>query len=248
MLSAARRTIQGWLERGPRCPICGGTRFVPFRGRANAECRGCGAKERQRLLALFLPHLTCDPRNGALPVVHFAPEPSVLRLLRARFPNTYAAADIDPARYGKLPVPVMQVDLTDPLAFFRPGSVAGFVHAHVLEHLPVPLDRVLPAMNACLAPGGFHLFQVPIASGPTTEDLSPDLSEAERVRRFGQKDHMRQIGRDDFDRDILRHFDGMDRLRPELYLTADQLERAGVPTRALTMDTGHTVYAFVKPG
>ena len=50
-------------------------------------------------------------------------------------------------------------------------------------------------------PGGVGLVQVPIRFGmPTDEDLSAD--EAERVRRFGQHDHVRYYG-DDFEQRLL---------------------------------------------
>lgn len=236
------------LHRGPRCPICGGRDFVAFAGRPGAMCAGCDAKERHRLLALVLPHVPADPRNAALPVVHVAPEPGIARLLCARFPRTYTPADIDPARYPDSPMPLIRVDLTGPGASFRLGSVAGFVHSHVLEHVPAPLSHVLPAMNACLAPGGFHVFQVPVAPGASDEDLSPDLSAEDRARRFGQQDHVRRVGTDDLGRDLLRHFDGFRRLDVAALVSARLLRRAGVPPRARDRDTGHSVYAFVKPG
>jgi phosphoglycolate phosphatase len=241
------RGLSAWLHPGPRCPICGGTVFVPFAGRPGAMCAGCDAKERHRLLALVLPHVPADPRNAALPVVHLAPEPGIARLLHARFPRTYTPADIDPARYPAHPVPLVRVDLSDPAACFRPASVAGFVHSHVLEHVPAALDHVLPAMNACLAPGGFHVFQLPIAPGPTDEDLSPTLTDADRLRRFGQRDHVRRVGAADLDRDVLRHFAGFARIDVARVVSARAARRAGIPDAARTGPSGHGVHAYVKP-
>jgi phosphoglycolate phosphatase len=240
--------LGAWLSSGPRCPVCGGRDFVPFAGRPGAECAGCGAKERHRLMALVLPHVPADPRNAALPVVHLAPEGSIARLLHARFPRSYTPADIDPARYPASPVPLIRVDLSDPGASFRAGSVAGFVHSHVLEHVPVPLASVLPAMNACLAPGGFHVLQLPVVPGRSDEDLSPGLTDADRLRRFGQRDHVRRVGADDLARDVLAHFEGFRRLDVAALVSPRDLRRAGVPDHARTGDSGHSVYAFVKPG
>jgi hypothetical protein len=242
------REVFARLGLGPRCPICGGTEFVAFRGRPDAECTGCRAKERQRMLALFLPRLRPDPRNADLPVVHFAPEVAISGLLRARFPDTYMAADINPPRYAKIGVPVARVDMTDPLASFAPGSVAGFVHSHVLEHLPVPLGGVLRDLNACIAPGGFHIFQLPVYPGPTDEDLSPDMSPEVRLQRFGHVEHMRRIGTEDVERDLVRHMAGFDRVRIADVVSARAVARAAIPASARTEDTPHSLFVFLKRG
>jgi hypothetical protein len=236
------------LGLGPRCPICGGDTFVTFRGRPDAECTGCRAKERQRMLALFLPHLRPDPRNADLPVVHFAPEVAVSGLLRARFPDTYIAADINPPRYARIGVPVARVDMTDPLGFFAPGSLAGLIHSHVLEHLPVPLDGVLRDLNACIAPGGFHIFQLPVYPGHTGEDLLPDLPPGERLKRFGHVEHMRRLGTLDVERDLLRHMVGFDRVRIADVVSARTVARAALPPGTRTEDTPHSLFVFLKRG
>ena len=248
MLREAFRRWRGIPETAASCPLCGGTRFRAFRGRPFAECKGCLSKERQRMLALFLPYLDVDDRNSCLPMVHVAPEPAIAALLHRRFPDTYTPADIDPERFKGSPVPLVKLDLTKVGATFRPGSVGGFIHSHVLEHLPVPLSAVLPDMNNCLAPGGFHLFQLPIYPGQTTEDFSPDLTKAERKARFGQGDHMRRQGSDDLHRDILVHFEGMTRIAVSDFVTPEVAERARIPARAVTSDTAHTLFAFFKSG
>jgi SAM-dependent methyltransferase len=64
----------------------------------------------------------------------------------------------------------------------------------VLEHIPD--DRL--AMRQCvdnLRPGGIAVFLVPLR-GDVTEGGGADLSAAERQRRFGQWDHVRQYGID----------------------------------------------------
>jgi hypothetical protein len=48
-----------------------------------------------------------------------------------------------------------------------------------------------------LAPSGIGLVAVPLRPGPTDED--PSVGVEERIRRFGQADHVRYYGDDDFE-------------------------------------------------
>ena len=130
---------------------------------------------------------------------------------------------------------------------FAPESVGGFVHSHVLEHLPASVDRAIKEMNAALAPGGFHIFQVPIHKGWYREDMDPDMDPSERTRLFHQDDHMRQFGDRDFEERVLELFGDMARVDLTGVLDSETLRQAAVPASALTRHTGHTVYLYTKP-
>jgi len=76
------------------------------------------------------------------------------------------------------------------------ASVGLMVCFHVLEHIPDDA-AAMAEMARVLAPGGVAVVQVPRHSGvPTDED--PEAPVAERLRRFGQRDHVRFYG-DDFE-------------------------------------------------
>jgi SAM-dependent methyltransferase len=81
---------------------------------------------------------------------------------------------------------------------FASGSISTVVCYHVLEH--VPEDRAAMAeLVRVLSPDGLALLQVPCRfDRPTDED--PGAPEEERVRRFGQADHVRYYGADFEDR------------------------------------------------
>jgi len=229
------------------CPICGGKEFEEFRGRPRSNCVKCKSKERHRLMAMVLRSDEV-PKKGHLPIYHFAPEPSISSVLLKLFGNRYKPVDFMPDRYSWSETPVKKVDLSRPLEYFEPESVCGFVHSHVLEHVPTSIDRVVRDMNAALAPGGFHIFQVPVHNGWYREDMDPDLDPAERTRLFHQADHMRQFGNKDFEERLLELFSDM--IRVDITSTVDKsaLSRAGVPPSALTKHTGHSVYLYKKPG
>ena len=228
------------------CPICGGKVLEEFRGRPRSKCPKCGSKERHRLLAMVLRSNEM-PKKSQLPVYHFAPERSISGVLLELFGDNYRPADFMPDRYFWLKAPVKKIDLCRPLEYFDEGSVYGFVHSHVLEHVPTSIDRVIRDMNSALAPGGFHIFQVPVHKGWYREDMDPDLDPAERTRLFHQADHMRQFGDQDFEERLLELFSDM--IPVDINSTVDKraLRRAGVPLSALTKHTGHSVYLYKKP-
>lgn len=227
------------------CPLCEGGTFLGYRGRENARCAGCGAKERERLMALVLRKVEIDPRGG--PIYHFAPERALMGYFIERFGEAYNVADIEPELYSGCGRPVRRVDLSRPLEYFEPSSVGGFIHSHVLEHVPASIDRVVTQMNAALMPGGFHVFQVPIHSGWSREDMDPDMDPDARRERFFQEDHIRVFGTEDFAERVLSLFeDGFERVHiAGLVDDADAL-RAGIPVSAMSRLTGHSVFLFIK--
>ncbi len=228
-----------------QCPLCGSGRFAPYRGRANARCAGCGAKERERLMALALATVVFEDLSG--PVYHFAPEQALTKVLAARFGAAYHAADFEPELYSWFDGEVRQVDLARPLKHFAPASVRGIIHSHVLEHVPASVDRVVHELNEALMPGGFHAFQVPIHTGWSRENMDPSMSPEERTNQFFQKDHLRVFGIEDFQDRVLDLFSGFERVDLSQALDLGTLARAAVPPGALRHFTGHSVFLFKKP-
>lgn len=204
------------------CPICKASyiRFLPYGAplRENARCPVCGALERHRLLweSLGHPKVTgqIQSSNGGR-LLHVAPETCIAKLLS----KNYQYVSVDMWASG--------VDVhSDITAFCFPDECFdAIICNHVLEH--VPADRkALSELYRVLKQGGWASIQVPMMKGKTYEDLSvvdPD----ERVRLFGQSDHVRQYG-DDF-RDRLREagFDVLE-FKKEDFLDHQALERLSV--------------------
>lgn len=211
-----------------------------------SRCLVCGAKERARLMALVLKKLKL--RTGGLPVYHFAPETGISLLLQQIYGDRYRAADLFPEIYPEVGVPVSKVDLAAPLNWIRAGSCGGLIHSHVLEHIPVSLDRLILDLNATLAPGGFHIFQAPVHAGWYREDMDPNLDPAIRSERFYQDDHMRVFGIEDFRSRVLDLFRGFDQVELSSLVTPDELTRAAIPSDVFSRYTSHSVFVFVKHG
>jgi SAM-dependent methyltransferase len=170
--------------------VCGGAarRFRPYgiERRAEARCIHCGALERHRFAWLYLRRRTDLFDGRPKRMLHVAPERSFRPRLRALLGGGHVTADLEDPRAS------VRMDVTD--IPFADGSFDVVYCSHVLEH--VPDDRkAVREFRRVLRRGGWALIAVPITAGRTIEDPSV-TSPAERLRRFGQEDHVRRYGPD----------------------------------------------------
>lgn len=155
----------------------------------NDVCPRCMSNARERLAYLFLKNKT-SIFTAPLKVLHVAPEPNIARVLGAQANLRYITADLFE------PKVMTRLDVMN-LPF--PDSVFDVVICnHVLEH--VADDRLAMAeLIRVLQPGGWSLLQVPIALAidKTIEDPSA-RSDEDRIRAFGQRDHVRLYAASDY--------------------------------------------------
>ena len=175
------------------CAACGAMVSRQFRpgpdGRPDAACPRCGSLERHRFLSLLLGSLSPELRDLDT-VVEIAPSRQSRVLLdrlearrRVSLDAGYDTRDVDAlASLTQLPL--------------RDGSVDLLVCYHVLEHVPDDC-AAMREIARVLSPRGIALLEVPIKMGVATEE-DPSATPEERLRRFGQVDHVRWYG-DDFD-------------------------------------------------
>lgn len=228
------------------CPVCDNHTFDAFGKRENARCTKCGALERGRLAWLILKRL--DVLKPGVRFLNFAPEPFMLFYGSQVIGDGYVACDYDPALYEKWGKPVRRVDICNDIAGMKPGEYDVLMHNHVLEHLPCDVCPALLNLNRLLAPGGVHLFSTPIMPNAwSVADLDPSLTPEQRRARFGQEDHVRLFGDQDF-MDLLEQANmtgGLIDLRP--IISEDELKDAEIPAHVFDTPNSHRVFVWRQP-
>lgn len=207
------------------------------------SCPVCGATDRERLMAMWLrrePSLVAPAADGAAAtdrgaprrVLHLAPEPALLALLRGLPGLQVVTADRDRRDVD------VRADITT-LAAFADDSCEGLLCAHILEH--VPADRqALGALLRVLGPGGWALLMVPILRGLQQDYEDPSVHDDDgRLRHFGQADHVR----------VYSHAGWTDKIRQAGF----ELEELGLPHFGAAsyarhgLDPGALLYVARKP-
>ncbi len=179
---------------GRFCPVCqrSSRRFRPAGvvPRKEAQCAHCGALERHRLLWLYVSRRTDLFDGRPKKMLHVAPEACLELRFRQRLGEGYLTADLHNPRA------MVRMDVTD--IGYPDESFDVICCSHVLEHVPDD-RRALGEFWRVLRRDGWAILLVPVGPGPTLEDPSV-VEPAERLKLFGQEDHVRQYGPDVVDR------------------------------------------------
>ncbi len=172
------------------CPCCKAhlRKMVPYGivPRAEAKCPVCGSLERHRLILMYMKQRTDLFDGRPKKMLHVAPERQLARWFSECPSIDYLSADLLSS------TAMVKMDITD---IQYPDHTFDVIYcSHVLEHVPDD-RRAMREFLRVLRPGGWAILQVPIMADRTIEDptvTSPD----ERLRLFGQKDHVRRYGPD----------------------------------------------------
>lgn len=177
------------------CPICNSfiRGFKPFGGnkikpRANVICPVCGSFERHRFFWLLLKKKTNLFDGHPKKMLHIAPEKALIDHFKQIVGIDYLSGDL------LSPLAMVKLDLTQ--IDFPDNSFDVIFCSHVLEHIPND-SKAISELSRVLTPEGWMLLAVPIKEGlkKTEEDLN--ISDPkERLKRFGNIDHVRIYGED----------------------------------------------------
>lgn len=195
--------------KGYYCPICNGVfnSFLPtgFRYsiikekniigagyRENAICPRCLSVDRERLVFLYLMKYESSLFKNKTKLLHIAPEKTLNKVFLQCENIDYISADLNHPR-AKIKMDITNINYDE-------NTFDCIICNHVLEHIPDD-KKAMKELFRVLNNGGFGVLQVPIsyAIKETEEDLTITTDE-ERIKRYGQRDHVRLYGNDYFDR------------------------------------------------
>ena len=176
------------------CPVCKkkSRKFLkPLNSnRENAMCPHCGSLERHRLTWLFFSKKTDLLDGKPKKILHVAPELCLMHMLQNKYGKNYITADLSNPRDK------VKMDITD--IKYANESFDVIYCSHVLEHVQKD-QKAMRELYRVLKPNGWAVLNVPITADKTIEDDAV-VDPEERLKKFGQKDHVRRYGPDYLDR------------------------------------------------
>lgn len=184
-------------EHDKYCNICGSfvrefTRVIDENEGISEPCicPVCGSIHRFRYQMMIInKHSKLFRENQAVRVLHFGAEDYLGNMIRNINPsNMYITADISPGAMVKM-------DMTN-MSEIPNGFFDYIIANHVMEHI-IDDKKAVEEMSRCLKDDGEIILSFPVYESleETFEDRSIVLPE-ERLKFFGQEDHVRKYGMD----------------------------------------------------
>lgn len=155
-------------------------------------CSNCGASDRERLYSLFFEKFIFPFYNiKDMHLIHFAPENALRKFIEKLPFRLYRTADLMMKNVDD------HVDLTK-LDIYQTNSFDFFICSHMLEHI-VDDKKAVSELFRILKPNGKGILMVPILVGlENTYEDNTIISEEDRLKHFGQEDHVRAYARADY--------------------------------------------------
>ena len=182
-----RRLIYYLFYKGEeiKCSVCFGKskKFIDitFFNSIDKICAKCGSLSRSRALALFIEKKFSYKNQK---ILDFSPHRSLYEFFKSKF-KYYEASDYENQFYAPKKIDITSVSEIN-------NTYDLIICFHILEHI---LDdkKALEELLRVLKNNGDLLIQVPIKKGGTYQDNSI-TSKDERLKAFGQEDHVRVYG------------------------------------------------------
>ena len=183
-----QRSFDAFLARGIDAPILRELNVVGGGYRENSVCPRCYSSDRERLIYAYLKKYKQEIFSVPTRMLHVAPEES-LSMQFMKVPSIhYTSADV------RSPAAEFRVDVTE--MEIEDETYDIIICNHVLEHLQDD-RKAMSELCRVLRPGGCAILQVPISQLlNTTVENRNVTSPTERLRLFGQRDHVRIYGND----------------------------------------------------
>lgn len=178
------------------CPVCGSNSYKFLKAgtqiRSNAKCPACSSLERDRALDIFLKKSKLINKEK-IKLLHVAPEYCFFIHFKINKQIEYYPIDKFDDGYYYAP-PTQNMDITN--LEFEDDYFDLIICNHVLEHVADDL-KAMKELARVLKQNGNAILNIPIDINrkKTYEDFS--ITDAkERLKHFGQEDHVRVYGMD----------------------------------------------------
>ncbi len=186
--------VRSYLPHGGGFEVLDSRKVVGGMRRDNDQCPVCRSADRTRLMMLYLDKVI-GAGTRPLRILHVAPDYGLYLWLKKRGNIDYVATDLDLTRYRHMEN-IQKADLTN--LPFDDASFDVVICSHVLEHIPDDRAAMREILRV-LKPEGAAMLMVPLATDGKGTEEEPTINDArEQERRFGQWDHVRIYGREDF--------------------------------------------------
>lgn len=225
-----------------QCPVCGKKyrKLLPYGyviSRENALCPWCLALERHRQIWLYLNRVKPEFFTKEIKMLHIAPERCFMKRFEKQKNIDYFSADIES--------PLARIKMDIQAIPFEENTFDVIFCNHILEH--VDDDRLaMREMRRVMKIGGWGILQSPInrMREVTYEDKSI-VTEEERTKHFGQKDHVREYGNDYAQRMKEEGF-SVEEVQLTDFLTPEEVEYYAVGDKSMASG-GDIIYVVSKP-
>lgn len=212
-----------------KCNLCGNDTFRPKGRRVDSACTKCGSLERTRLMWLYIqPFL--EKVGGRKKILHIAPEKGLYNqiLNKVEKIEDYIVADFDPSKFrfvkGCKKIDLCELDDEPSLEYDL------ILHSHVLEHTYCNIAYSLFHLHRMLKKNGRHICVIPFMSGRYDECFQ-ELTDEEKLKRFGQEDHVRRFGKKDLDQHVGKLLRIKKNYNAREYFGVRALEDANIPSQ-----------------
>ena len=182
------------------CPFCDKYEYFEDFGnpiRKYIRCPYCKSLERHRFLYYVYQQYILGNLTDKISVLHTAPEKSLYNLFINNDRINYVSIDLDPSRYpyAKNILKMNVLDLQ-----FDDNKFDFIISNHVVEHIEDE-ELFFKELTRVLKPEGKIIFTAPYDNNleKTFEDSSIVTPE-DRLKYYGQEDHVRLYGRDIYER------------------------------------------------
>ncbi|MCM1215147.1 MAG: GT-D fold domain-containing glycosyltransferase [Lachnospiraceae bacterium] len=181
--------LSGYESTRKQCGFLYWNADFQLESKENYGCPVCGAYDRDRLMIAFLEEVRAEG-SEKLRMLQIAPSPAIERYALGREDILYESTDL------MMEGVTFQADLQH-MDMVADETYDIIVCAHVLEHVENDA-RAMQELHRILKPDGVCLVLVPLIVGKQDTEEQWGCSIEENWRRFGQGDHSRLYGKEDF--------------------------------------------------